>query len=76
MNPFKQAWLLLKNAADYDVDMNDPVGIESWNEPMTMCSKCGQYGANLRMTYNNKFGSDEREKYYCQTCYQGSRGGE
>jgi len=63
---------VLKNAADYDVDMSDPVSIESWNEPKTPCYKCGQYGANMRMTYNNKFGTDEQVRHVCKTCYQSS----
>jgi len=76
MSPFNKAWVLLKNVTDHDVDMSNPVSIESWDEPTTPCSKCGQYGANMRITYNNKFGTDEQERHYCQTCYQISHGRE
>ena len=69
-SPFELAMEVLKNAADYVVDMSNPVSIESMPSTLGMqCSQCGRYGANIKQTFADKFGANRVTRNVCQTCF-------
>lgn len=71
-DPFELAMSVLKNAADYDVDMSNPISVESLQNDRAQCSKCGNYGANMRQTFADKFGMSKTTRDVCENCF-GSR---
>lgn len=68
-SPFELAMVVLKNAADYVVDMTNPVSIESIQNPRGQCAQCGNYGATMRQTFANKFGTDKTTRDICNSCF-------
>ena len=70
--PFELAMAVIKNAADYSVDMTNPVSVESLQNDRAQCQSCGNYGATMRQTFANKFGMEKTTRDICENCF-GSR---
>ena len=68
-NPFEWAMAVIKNASDYVVDMQNPVSIESIQGANMRCSQCGGFGASMRQTYANKFGTGQTVRDICGNCF-------